>query len=286
MRLSRYFYGLLFCGMMSGAVGLRAEPVISRDEVEARAVLAKYAGEFEGLTDEQGKLAEAANMEAMESVSVETVRAFLAKEATLADVLKMFGRPFHVSLQEHEGVLWYRLPDRRDLRFWFQGNVIVGASYGAEHIKGIARVNQMSVGMKVATERTGSGDVMFTPQFQLNDERFDSLDAFKARLRKLPSGTVVVWQISCVMVSKDEPLRTEEQQKAFKQFCSEAGVRLIVRAAGCGTERSPCAILNRFPRLRRSGGGCRGGGGRLRWRCGLGGLVFWPSRFPRGGRCR
>ncbi len=232
MRLSRYFFGVLACGMVSGAAGLRAEPVISRDEVEARAGLAKQAGELERLTEEQAKFAEAENMKAMESVSLETVRAFLAKEATLTDVLKTFGRPFHASLQEHEGVLWYRLPDRRDLRFWFQGNAITAASYGTEHIKGLARVNQMSAGMKVATERLGSGKVIFTPQFQLNDERFDSLDMFKARLRKLPSGTVVVWQVSCLIVSKDEPLRTEEEQNAFKEFCREAGVRLIVRAAG------------------------------------------------------
>jgi hypothetical protein len=232
MRLSRYFCGMLVYGMVFGVVGLRAEPAISRDEVEARAVLAKQAGEFERLTDEQAKRAEAANMEAMKSVSIETVRTFLAKEATLADVLKTFGRPFHVSLQEHEGVLWYRLPDRRDLRFWFQGNAITEASYGSEHIKGIARVNQMSVGMKLAAERPAKGEVSFTPQFQFNNETFETLDTFKKRLKKLHPGTVVVWQMSCVIVSKDEPLRTEEEQKAFREFCREAGVRLIVRAAG------------------------------------------------------
>jgi hypothetical protein len=118
------------------------------------------------------------------------------------------------------------------LRFWFQGNVIAGASYGAEHIKGVARVNQMSVGMKVAAKRAASGEVSFTPQFQFNDETFETLDAFKERLKKLHSGTVVVWQMSCVIVSKDEPLRTQEEQKAFKEFCRESGLRLIVNPAG------------------------------------------------------
>lgn len=251
MRLSRYFCGLLVCGMMSVVVGIRAEPAISRDEAEAWAVLAKYAGEFERLTDEQVKRAEAANVEAMKSVSIETVRGFLAKEATLADVLKTFGLPFHVSLQEHEGVLWYRLPDRRDLRFSFQGNGITGASYGLEHIKGLARVNVMRVGMKLVGTIPGTGKsrfethadgsmsitssprtAIYSARFCLNEETFDSMDAFQKRLRKLPSGAVVVWQMSCLSMGSDEPLRTEEEQKAFKEFCREAGVRLIVRAAG------------------------------------------------------
>ena len=251
MKLSRYLCGLLVCGMASGAVGLRAEPVISRDEVEARAVLAKQAGEFERFTDEQAKRAEAANMNAMKSVSIETVRTFLAKEATLADVLKTFGLPFHVSLQEHEGVLSYRLPDRRDLRFWVLGNGITGASYGSEYIKGLARVNQMRIAMKptgtipgTGKSRTeidadGSMSIISTPgtatfsaRLFLNDESFDSMDAFQKRLRKLPSGSVVVWQVSCLVSGSDEPLRTEEQLNAFKEFCREAGLRLIVSPAG------------------------------------------------------
>lgn len=251
MTLSRYFCGMLVCGMVSGAVGLRAEPAISRDEVEARAVLAKQAGEFERLSDEQAKRAGAANMEAMKSVSIETVRTFLAKEVTLADVLKTFGLPFHVSLQEHEGVLWYRLPDQRDLTFWFQGNGVTGASYGSEHIKGLARVNQMRIAMKPTGTIPGTGKsrmeigtdgsvsiisspdtATYSARFFLNEESFDSMDSFQKRLRKLPSGSVVVWQVSCLVWSGDDPLRTEEQMNAFKGFCREAGVRLIVKPAG------------------------------------------------------
>jgi hypothetical protein len=239
------------CGVLAGFGRLGAGPIISPDEVEARAVLAKYASEFGSFTDEQSKQLEAANMKALKSVSIETVRTFLAKEVTLADVLKTFGRPFHVSMQEYEGVLWYRLPDRRDLIFWVKGNGITEASYGSEYIKGLARVNQMRIAMKPTGTIPGTGKsrmeigtegsvsiipspdtATYSARFCLNEESFDSMDAFQKRLRKLPSGSVVVWQVSCLVLGGDEPLRTEEQLNVFKEFCREAGLRLIVNPAG------------------------------------------------------
>lgn len=236
---------------------IAAAPDVYQDEAEAREALAKYRANFAGLSDDEFRQAQLANARAMEAVTVEQVRSLLAREVTLAEVLNLFGLPFHASVREHEVTLNYQLPERRELALWIHGNFVVGARYHLVDIKGVApMVHTMSVGTTpVATARPAKADpvstktlpdgtivltypsassMTFTPWLRLDDETFSSLSAFQKRIAQLPAGSVLVWQLQCVSFGGAdlEPLRTTGEADAFREFCQQAKLRLIVRPGG------------------------------------------------------
>lgn len=61
---------------------------------------------------------------------------------------------------------------------------------------------------------------------------FKSVKTLKKFVEKLPPGTIIEWQPSCVVMG-DEPLRSSEKEMAdFMEFCKSKKIKFILGRAG------------------------------------------------------
>jgi hypothetical protein len=87
-------------------------------------------------------------------------------------------------------------------------------------------------GLAVAGSNFFEGYVS-SPLLFLDDEKFTSYADFQRRLRSLPKGTTLEWQISDVDIAGAKyPLRKKGEIAAFQEFCLQQGLRLIIHPGG------------------------------------------------------
>lgn len=158
------------------------------------------------------------------SITLPEVQRLLSAPLTRKHLEKRLGPPM-VASPGNWGNLMYEMSEKRFLVFCFKGPYICSAWFDKTEVIGVK-------------PKTYTMDFVFNwakqvHLFALDEERFEDLNSFKARLRKLPANSIVEWEHSDVtMTDVKEPLGTEEERKSFEEFCRKVGIILIQYMGG------------------------------------------------------